>query len=300
MSTSRRDRRNDGNDHDRQDHARGQHADAVGRPAEKPRPAERLAKKWLHIFAKYRHQNEDCPKSVDHARDRGQKFGGEGKNSAQPDRAHFGDEHGHADRQRHGDDQRKQRRHDRAVNERQRAILILDRIPVGLAKELPAKSMPRKLRADDQLVNDQAQQRDHRHAAKAHRPAKRSIGDLADLPLQQRRRSGFDFQGGLCSPLRFGSVETRPGQGLIRHSVPRLAEGCYKSVKKRTSAERQSRRSLVCESGPRPRGTLVTSWTSRSSSSLRDVLQDVRILIVTSRHLCPLLPPSTSDRTPFV
>src|SRR4029077_1016542 len=75
-------------------------------------------------------------------------------------------------------------------------------------------------------------QRDHRQAAQAHRPAKKNVGDFADLPLQQRRRSGFDFQVGPRTPLRFGSVETRPGQSLIGHSVLRVPERCYKSVKK--------------------------------------------------------------------
>src|SRR5208337_67280 len=200
--------------------------------AEQARPAERIGKKRLHIFAQYRHQNEDCPKSVDNAGDGGQKFGGKGKNSAQPDWTHLGNEDGYADRQRHGDDQRKQRRYDRAVDEWQRAVLVRHRIPVRLPKELPAKSVPRECGAHHQLINDQAQQRHHGQAAKAHRPAKSSVGDFADLPLQQRRRSGFDLQGGLRPPLRFGSVETRPGQGLIGHSTLRLSKGCYKLVKK--------------------------------------------------------------------
>src|SRR5207244_3759852 len=112
------------------------------------------------------------------------------------------------------------------------AVLIRHGIPVRLTKELPAKSMPGELRAYYQLVNDQAEQRNHRQTAQAHRPAKKNVGDFADLPLQQRRRSGFDFQVGLRTPLWFGSVETRPGQGLIGHSVLRVPERCYKSVKK--------------------------------------------------------------------
>src|SRR5208282_4278292 len=154
---------------------------------------------------------------------------------AQPDGAHLGDENGHSQRQRHGDHQRQQRRHEGAENERQRPILIFNRVPVRLPEEFPAKSMPRERGAHHQLVNDQAEQRDHGDAAKPHRPAKCNIGNFADLPVQQRRGSGFDFQGSLRSVLgwpvlRFGSVETRPGQGLIRHSVLRLAEACYKWV----------------------------------------------------------------------
>jgi hypothetical protein len=154
-----------------------------------------------------------------------------------PDRAHLGNEDRHANGQGHSNDQRKQRRNNRAVDERQRPVLVLHRIPVRLPEELPSKSVPGELRTHYQLIYDQAEQSDHRQAAKAHRPAKGSIGNFADFPLQERRGSGFEFQGGLRPPLRFGSVKTRPGQGLIGHSVPRLPDGCYKSVKKRVGSE---------------------------------------------------------------
>jgi hypothetical protein len=88
-----------------------------------------------------------------------------------------------------------------------------------LTEEFPANGVPRKLRAHHQLLNVQSQERDHRSAAEPHRPGKNNVGDFADVPLQKRRRSGFDFQAGLCAPLRFGSVETRPGQGSIGHSA---------------------------------------------------------------------------------
>src|SRR5580698_4125243 len=137
-----RNRRNNRNDHDRQNHARRQHPNAIRRSAEQARPAQRLAKKRLHIFAKYRHQNKDCPKSVNHAGDGSQKFGSKRKHSPQPGRTHFGNKHRHSQRQRNRDHQRKQRRHDRAVHERQRPVVVLHRIPVRLPKKLPAKRVP--------------------------------------------------------------------------------------------------------------------------------------------------------------
>src|ERR1700687_4071836 len=58
------DGRDDGNDHDRQNYDRGQHADAVGRSAEQACPAERLGKKRLGQCAEYWAQDEELPKTV--------------------------------------------------------------------------------------------------------------------------------------------------------------------------------------------------------------------------------------------
>ena len=72
--------------------------------------------------------------------------------AAQKSGAHFGEEDGDADRQRNRQQQREKRGNQRAVDERQRAEVAVDRIPigrkagrgvdVGLIEELEAESVP--------------------------------------------------------------------------------------------------------------------------------------------------------------
>ena len=64
----------------------GQHTDAIGRSAEEAGPAQRFGEKRLDRHAQDGDQHEDCPEPIDHAGDGSQKFGGERKNSPQPDR----------------------------------------------------------------------------------------------------------------------------------------------------------------------------------------------------------------------
>ena len=123
--------------HDRQDEAGGQHADAERRPGEQQADAgnvaERVDQRRLDVLLQKRRQHEQAPDAVDDARDRGQQLDHRAERPLQPDRAQFGDEQRDAERDRDADQHRDRRGDQRAVDRRQRAELLGDRVP-GLGR----------------------------------------------------------------------------------------------------------------------------------------------------------------------
>ena len=87
----------DREDHDCEDDAGGEHADAEVRLDEKARPAEVFFEDGTGLVADDGHKNEDCPETVDDAGDRGQKLGEEGDGSAQRAGTDFQQEDGDAE-----------------------------------------------------------------------------------------------------------------------------------------------------------------------------------------------------------
>ncbi len=127
------DRGDEGQHHDRQHDAGGQHADAIGRAAEQqadPRqPAQRADQQRLHMGLQERRQHEEAPEPVDDAGNAGQKLDGDAEGAAQAFGADLGEEHRDAQADRHADHHGDGRGDEGAVDRRQRAEDVLGRAP---------------------------------------------------------------------------------------------------------------------------------------------------------------------------
>ena len=117
----------------------GQHADAERRPAEERQLLERGSGVQISSCAYQRHQHEDAPQAVHDRGDCGEQFGEEHERRAQARGAELGDEDGNAERDRRGDEQRQDRRVERAPDERERAEIAGHRIPGGRGPESEAE-----------------------------------------------------------------------------------------------------------------------------------------------------------------
>ena len=81
------------------------------------------------MVAQPRHHHKNSPQAENDARHGGEQFDEHDERLAQPERREFGEINGGGDADGHGDDERDGRRNERAENERQRAINIVDRDP---------------------------------------------------------------------------------------------------------------------------------------------------------------------------
>ncbi|KAG1436840.1 hypothetical protein G6F57_020497 [Rhizopus arrhizus] len=103
-------RSNERDDHDRQDQASREDADAERRTREDApddgHAAQGGDQEGLHVLLEHRHEDEQAPHAVDDRRDRGQHFHGGAERAAQPGRRQLGQEDGDAERDGHRDDQR--------------------------------------------------------------------------------------------------------------------------------------------------------------------------------------------------
>ena len=127
-------RRDDRQNHDGENHAGSKHPDSIIRPGEDSGPTQGFDQERIQVLAEQRNQHKNRPQTIHDAGDGGQQLGKKGQESAQPGGAHFGEEDGDAYGQGHGNNERQDRRHHGAVDERQRTEIAIDRIP-GRSKE---------------------------------------------------------------------------------------------------------------------------------------------------------------------
>src|SRR5262249_21346143 len=148
-----RDRNDEGHDHHREEYAGGEQPDAVDRSGEQRNPPEDVA----HGTAKRAHdgnEDEDPDQAVDDARNGDQQFDEEGRRVGDARRQQLGETHRGADAEGDGDGERDQRRDQRAVDERQRAEVELDRVPDARPEKAPAEGGARLRRLRPQLDAD--------------------------------------------------------------------------------------------------------------------------------------------------
>ena len=97
-------------DHDGQNDAGSQHADAHGRAgkerADKGQRADMVVDPRLDVVGEQRRKNEQSPHAVDDAGDAGQQFDRDAQRAAQPARREFGQKDGDAETDRDRDQQR--------------------------------------------------------------------------------------------------------------------------------------------------------------------------------------------------
>src|SRR5207247_1283068 len=127
-----------------------QHASTKRRTAQERKLSERLRRRRLER-AHGRDQHEDPPKAVDDGWNGGEQLRQKNERLANGGRGELGDEDGDAERDRRRDKQSKDRRIQRAPDERQRAELTRHRIPDFGPPEVEAELLNRQRRLPGEL-----------------------------------------------------------------------------------------------------------------------------------------------------
>ena len=171
-----------------------------------------------------RNHDEDAPQAENHAGHGGQHFDERDERLPNPERRQLGQINRGGDAQRHGDEQRDERRYQRAVDERQRAELLLHRIPRRSGEKLRNRicASPATNRAP--VASRQDDQHHHRQRHRQRQPLERAVAkarrrrqSLAAATLAgsaQRRTAdrlhGWSFRGSIRrspSALHFDFVD---------------------------------------------------------------------------------------------
>ena len=137
----------------------------------------RLEKRHHHC-AQHRNQDENSQESVDDAGNRRQQLNDKGQVVGNPQGGELGKEDGGAYAQRHGHQKRQSRRNHRAINERQSAEFLADRIP-----GLPQEKFEPKLVAGQSGIDIELVDQHHRHDNNAGRRQQGDeVSDLIPMP----------------------------------------------------------------------------------------------------------------------
>ena len=91
--------------------------------------AQMLDQPGLHVALQDRREHEQAPDAEDDAWNGGQQLDGRADRALQHLAGNFGQEQGDAEADRYGDEHRDERGNQRAVDRRQRAVFIGDRVP---------------------------------------------------------------------------------------------------------------------------------------------------------------------------
>src|SRR6266511_3834566 len=135
-----------GDDHDGEDDPACKQRVAVEHALEQRRPAEHRLERRHDLAPEEGDQHEDPPQAVHHARDRGEQLHEERDRLAYPARGELGEENRGAQGQRHGEEQRDQRRREGPKDHRRRAEHPRYWIPDGCPQErrpVPLDRVPR-------------------------------------------------------------------------------------------------------------------------------------------------------------
>ncbi len=189
-----------GNDHDGEDHAGGQHAEAGGRaleqPSDQPDAAEDAGQQRLDVIGEEGREHEQSPHAVDDRRNRREQLDRGAERTLQRRRAHFGEEDRDAETDRNADQQRDGGRDERAVDRRERAELAGDGIPDVGDEKCRAELSQRGERRIRERDDDAHEQCEHQRRKRARRMLEQRI-----LPPSGRRPACLqsrldDGQGG--------------------------------------------------------------------------------------------------------
>ena len=162
-----------------------------------------------HVRLQERREDEKAPDAVDDRGDARQQFDGDADRPAQPVRAEFGEENRDAEADRNGDQHGDEGGDQRAVDRRQRAEFLGDRVPVVRDKKSESERSKRRKRADDQRDDHAAEHDEHHHrrglrsnAVKTASPSLNASKRLDALPRAMRRiLAAIDRHVGHRAPL---------------------------------------------------------------------------------------------------
>ena len=180
------------------------------------------------MVAQPRHHHKNAPETENDARHGGQQFDEHDQRLAQPERGKFGEINGGGDADGHGDDQRDGGRNQRAKNERQRAVLLVDRVPIAADKEMPAEFVQREPRAVCQFEADEHDQREDGQRHEQREPLEGAVAEV---------RPRF-WRGGwqLNAWRRLGrGIWSRQHQNEIRHPTSNTSERKFQTLDVRRS-----------------------------------------------------------------
>ena len=131
----------------------------------------------------------------------------------------------------HGDEQRQSGRNDCAVDERQGAILVVNRVPFAAEKEFQAEGVPGETGLGYEFVNNQSDDGDHGKGARQHGEIERAVSHAAVASLNQGVGLCLSTDLQLLVP---EGVAVLSVEALLELDLPckgKLAESCYSSVK---------------------------------------------------------------------
>ena len=173
-----RHRRDDGDDHDGDNDAARQHADAVNRPFKQRQKTKRFLQPRKQMVAQPRYHYKNSPQTKNDTRHGGEEFNEHRKRLAQPERGKFGEINGGGDADGHGDEQRDGGRNERAKDERHRAVLFVDRVPVAAGEKMPAEPAQGDAGAVRQLVTDEHDEREDGQRHEQREPLEGAVAEV--------------------------------------------------------------------------------------------------------------------------
>ena len=184
-------RGNEGNDHDRQNNASRQNADANRRAGhQRTQPghaAQQALQRLLHIGGQHRAEHQQAPHAVNDGRHGGQQLDGRAQRALEPGRRQLGQKQRNAKAHRHGNQERNERGGQRAVNHDQPAVLVLDRVPDAAGQKTQPVFADGRPGANDQRHQNAKQQRQRQKRSGQRGPAKQAVRPGA-APLGPHRR----------------------------------------------------------------------------------------------------------------
>src|SRR5438067_303698 len=247
------DRRGDWDDHDRQHEHRREHRAARVRPAgEERRPAEGRVEPRPELVVDDRAEDEDPPEPEDDARNRRQHLDERPDDAADAARRELAQVEPDRDRDGRREEEGEGTRVDRAEDEVDRAVLVCDGVPGLMPDECEAELADRRPRTVDDLVDDQADQRDTTGGGDARYPLKRDVADLVESATARLE--------GLLQPM--GRRRFHRGQHCSVHGTRRAASPCRHHLFTTSRPERREHSSGADERR-RPRGDRASRGGSR-------------------------------------
>src|SRR5215471_7705479 len=183
-----RDRGDEGQHHDRENEAGSQHADAIGRAGKQRRQhgdiAESRDQERLQGLLQEGREYEQAPDAIDDAWNTRQDLDG----PSQPHGAQLSEKYGDQEPDRHRDQHRDERGDKRAVDRRQRAEFLRNRVPALLDEEIQTKGTQRRQRPIDEGNNDATEDDQHPDRCGAGENAEEHIGDTQPVERLGPRR----------------------------------------------------------------------------------------------------------------
>ena len=156
-----RDRDDERDHHDGEEHAGREQPDAVDRTREERDEAERVLDRGLHAPHR-RHEDEDAHQSVDDTRHGDQELDQEGESVGDAQGEELGKTNCCAEPDRHCEREGEEGRHQRPVDEGEGAEAECHRVPGGRPKERPAECLPGQPRLEEQDGRHGARDGEHR------------------------------------------------------------------------------------------------------------------------------------------
>src|SRR5579862_1161267 len=201
----------DGQDHDCDDGSPREEADAIGWAAEEGQPAEmmRVLQPGEGVFLQPWHHDENAPETEDDARYGGEHLHQRDDRLAQPAGSEFREVDGGRDAERHGDEQPQEGGDERSVDEGERAVFLIDGVPLRAEEKAEPELTDGPGRAGGKLPPHEDDEQDDRQRHEQGQPLESFVGG-------SRRRghvTRHGFGNGACvRHVRSG----RPGPLLIK------------------------------------------------------------------------------------